>query len=329
MKNYIIKRLLISILVLFFVGLIIYALMRSLPASYIETVARERAAAGTGISYTEWLDQLRSLYNFDMNPLQGYVEWLKTALSGDFGLSWMYGVPVVEKFQSVIGYSIILNIIVMVIYLAIAIPLGIKAAVNQYSKTDYTITVVALVGISLPTFFIATLLKYLLSYKLGWFELYGIVSRNHPYMTPVQQFFDIAWHFVLPILTLVFISVGGTMRFTRTTMLEVLNSDYIRTARAKGLSEKVVINKHAFRNTLIPLITSVGGVLPGMFSGAMITETLFQLPGIGYISYQAMIRGDIPFTMFYTIFLASLILLGNLVSDILYAVADPRIRVAS
>lgn len=328
MRNYIIKRLLISVLVLFCVGLIVYLLMRSLPTSYIEQVARERAAAGTGISYKEWLDKLSDLYRFDMHPVQGYIYWLGDAIQGNFGDSWEYGVPVVQKFRDSVGYSVILSLLVMVGYLSISIPLGIKAAVNQYSKTDYAITVIALIGISLPTFFFATILKYIFSYKLGWFELYGMVSRNHPYMTPVQQFFDVAWHFVLPVVCLVFLSIGATMRYTRTTMLEVINADYIRTARAKGLSEKVVINKHAFRNTLIPLITNIGGSIPSLFAGAMITETLFQITGIGYISYQAMVKGDIPFTMFYTMFLAALTLLSNLLADVLYAVADPRVRVS-
>ena len=134
-------------------------------------------------------------------------------------------------------------------------------------------------------------------------------------------------HFVLPILTLVTVSIGSLMRYTRTNMLEVLSSDYIRTARAKGLSEKKVINHHAFRNTLIPLVTILGGSLPGLFSGALITETLFAIRGIGYASYHSMINGDIPFTMFYLAFLSILTLLGNLISDILYAVVDPRVRV--
>jgi len=133
---------------------------------------------------------------------------------------------------------------------------------------------------------------------------------------------------VLPILVLVVISVGSLMRYTRTNMLEVLNSDYIRTARAKGLSERKVIYKHAFRNTLIPLVTIIGGSLPGLFSGALITETLFSIPGIGYASYHAMVAGDIPFSMFYLTFIAVLTLLGNLIADILYAVVDPRVRIA-
>jgi peptide/nickel transport system permease protein len=135
-----------------------------------------------------------------------------------------------------------------------------------------------------------------------------------------------AWHLVLPVVTIVIISIGGLMRYTRTNMLEVLNADYIRTARAKGLPEKKVINHHAFRNTLIPIVTILGGSLPGLFSGALITEQLFSIPGIGYTAYQSMIVGDIPFTMFYLSFMAILTLLGNLISDVLYAVVDPRVR---
>ena len=136
-------------------------------------------------------------------------------------------------------------------------------------------------------------------------------------------------HLVLPVITLTVVSMGGLMRYTRTNMLEVFNADYIRTARAKGLSEKVVIYKHAFRNTLIPTVTILGGSLPSLFSGALITETLFGIPGIGYASYHSMVSGDIPFSMFYLTFTAILTLLGNLITDVLYAVVDPRVRVAS
>ena len=157
--------------------------------------------------------------------------------------------------------------------------------------------------------------------------MFGTVGKYHNQLSGISAILDIAWHFVLPVVTIVIVSIGSLMRYTRTNMLEVLNSDYIRTARAKGLSEKVVINKHAFRNTLIPIVTIIGGSLPGLFSGAMITETLFGISGIGYISYQAMVGGDIPFTMFYMLFLAVLTLMGTLLADILYAVVDPRVRV--
>ena len=224
--------------------------------------------------------------------------------------------------------SIIMGGIAFVLELLIAIPLGIISAVKQYSKTDYTITIVALTCFSLPTFFFASLLKLVFAVKLKWFDLGGLIGRSYQQLSPAGQFWDKAAHLVLPIITLVVISIGSLMRYTRTNMLEVLNADYIRTARAKGLSERKVIYHHAFRNTLIPIVTIVGGSLPGLFSGALITETLFSLPGIGYVSYQSMVSGDIPFSMFYLVFLAILTLLGNLISDILYAVVDPRVRIA-
>ena len=189
------------------------------------------------------------------------------------------------KFAEVIGLSVVMGGISFVLQLIIAIPLGIVAATKQYSKLDYGITAGALVGISLPAFFFATLLKLVFSVKLGWFDLYGLVGRNYAQLDSWGKFLDMAHHLVLPIATLVIVSVGSLMRYTRTNMLEVLNADYIRTARAKGLSEHTVIYKHAFRNTLIPLVTIIGGSLPGLFSGALITETLFSIPGIGYTSY--------------------------------------------
>ena len=145
-------------------------------------------------------------------------------------------------------------------------------------------------------------------------------------MTPTEQMVDIGYHMVLPIVTLMMLSVGGLMRYTRTNMLEVLNSDYIRTARAKGLPEKVVINKHAFRNTLIPLVSYMSYLLPAMFGGSLITETLFQIPGIGFVSFEAITRGDIPFAMFYATFMILLSQVSLIVADIMYAVVDLRVR---
>lgn len=326
--KFIVKRVLLSVLILLCVTFIIYGLMRSLPGSYVENMAMQLSSAPGAKSFDEWMAQLNESYGLDKGVVTGYLTWLSDAVRGNFGDSWKYTVPVVEKFQDVIWLSFIMGGIAFVLELVIAIPLGVIAATKQYSKADYVITAGALVGISLPTFFFATLLKLLFSVKLGWFDLYGLVGRDYAQLSSWGQFLDKANHLVLPILTLVIVSVGSLMRYTRTNMLEVLNSDYIRTARAKGLSEHKVIYKHAFRNTLIPLVTIVGGSLPGLFSGALITETLFSVPGIGYTSYEAMVAGDIPFSMFYLTFLAILTLAGNLISDILYAVVDPRVRIA-
>ena len=327
-RKYIIKRILISIVILFFVAFIIYALMRCLPASYIENMARQKSMQPGSKSFEDWMEQLTAMYNMDKGIFYGFFAWLGQMLRGEFGDSWFYTVPVIEKFHSTIWISFWMGLVAMVLELILAIPLGVVAATKQYSKTDYTISVLALAGISLPTFFFASLLKLLFSVKLGWFDLFGLTGRNYEQLNAMGQFLDKAHHLVLPIITLVVISVGSLMRYTRTNMLEVLNADYIRTARAKGLDERTVIYHHAFRNTLIPLVTIVGGSLPGLFSGALITETLYSIPGIGYVSYQAMVGGDIPFSMFYLTFLAILTLAGNLISDILYAVVDPRVRIS-
>ena len=328
MRKYIVKRILISIVILFFVAFIIYALMRCLPASYIENMARQKSMQPGSKSFEDWMEQLTAMYNMDKGIFYGFFAWLGQMLRGEFGDSWFYTVPVIEKFHSSIWISFWMGLVAMVLELILAIPLGVVAATKQYSKTDYTISVLALAGISLPTFFFASLLKLLFSVKLGWFDLFGLTGRNYEQLNAMGQFLDKAHHLVLPIITLVVISVGSLMRYTRTNMLEVLNADYIRTARAKGLDERTVIYHHAFRNTLIPLVTIVGGSLPGLFSGALITETLYSIPGIGYTSYQAMVGGDIPFSMFYLTFLAILTLAGNLISDILYAVVDPRVRIS-
>ena len=328
MRKYIIKRLLLSVVIFFFVMLIIYALMRCLPTSYIENVARAKSQQPGSKSYDEWMAQLTAMYNMDKGIFAGYLYWLKDFFSGNFGDSWHYTVPVIQKFNETVWLSFWMGLITMFFELIIAIPLGIIAATKQYSKTDYTISILALAFISLPTFVFIALLKLVFSVKLGWFDLFGLISRNYEQLSTMGKFLDKAHHLVLPIVTLVIISIGGLMRYTRTNMLEVLNADYIRTARAKGLSERKVIYHHAFRNTLIPLVTIVGGSLPGLFSGALFTETMFSIPGIGYASYHAMVAGDIPFSMFYLAFLSILTLLGNLISDILYAVVDPRVRIA-
>lgn len=328
MRKYIIKRLLISVVILIFVAFLIYTLMRCLPVSYLEQVARQKSMQPGSKSFEEWMEQLSATYGMDKGIIPGFIDWCGKAIHGNFGDSWKWTVPVVEKFKDSIGISFVMGGIAFILEILIAIPLGIIAATKQYSRTDYTITIVALACFSLPTFFFASLLKLLFSVKLGWFDLGGLIGRNYEQLSAAGQFWDKAHHLVLPIVTLVVINIGYLMRYTRTNMLEVLNADYIRTARAKGLAENKVIYHHAFRNTLIPLVTMLGGSLPGLFSGALITETLYSIPGIGYVSYQSMVAGDIPFSMFYLVFLAILTLLGNLISDILYAVVDPRVRIA-
>ena len=328
MKKYIIKRLLWSVVILGIVAFLLYVLMRSLPTSYLEQIARQKSQQPGSRTFEEWMQQLSATYGMDKGIIPGFVAWLSKAVRLDFGDSWKYTIPVTQKFVQVVSISFWISLIVMILEVVISIPLGIIAATKQYSMADNVISVVALAGISLPTFFLASLLKLIFAVNLKWFDLNGLVSRNHDFLSPAGQRWDIAMHLVLPIMTLTIASVGAYMRFIRTNMLEVLNSDYIRTARAKGLSERRVVFHDAFRNTLITLVTIWGSSLPALFSGAMITEQLFSIPGIGYTSYQAMVSGDIPFSMFYLVFIAILTLIGNLLTDILYAVVDPRVRIA-
>ena len=329
MLKYTLKRVLYSALILFFVMFLIYVLMYNMPMGYIETKARYLSTGPAATeSYAEWLADLNAQYGMNQGVVMGYITWLKSALAGNWGDSWSWTIPVTQEFHNTVWYSFILGLVSFIFEIIIAIPLGITAAKKQYSFTDYFATVVSMVCISMPTFFLATLLKYIFSVKLGWFDLTGMQGRNYMNLSEFGKFLDVAKHFVLPAVTLTIINIGSLMRYTRTNMLEVLNADYIRTARAKGVPEKRVINYHAFRNTLIPLVTTLGGSLPSLFAGALITETLFSIRGIGYASYQSMTQGDIPFIMFYLAFISILTLLGNLISDLLYGLVDPRVRLS-
>ena len=330
MWKFIVKRICLALVIIVCGAFIIYGVMRCMPTSFVEGLARERAAASAttgGASYEEWLEKLNEAYHMNDDVLSGFINWLSNVCHGDFGESWKYGVPVTQKFNEVIWYSVALNVVTLILQVAICILLGIQAARRQYSSFDYGITVFAMLCISLPTFFLATVLKYIFAVKLGWFDLYGIVGRYYDQLDTMGKIMDMCKHMVLPVLTLTMLNIGGLTRYTRTNMLEVLNADYIRTARAKGLSEKVVINRHAFRNTLIPLVSYMSYLVPSLFSGSMITETLYQIPGIGYIAYDAMVAGDLPFTMFYSVFGLLLTQISLMLADIMYAVVDPRVRV--
>lgn len=327
MYKFLVRRIAFGIVIIILGSFITYAVMRMIPTSFVESMARYLSQLPNSKPYAEWLEQLNHLYGMDRNIIMGFLNWGSFAIRGQFGDSWAFTMPVMEKFSQVIGYSIIISIFTLIAELAISIPLGITAARKQYSKTDYGVTVFALMSISLPSFFFASLMRYAFAVKLNWFDLYGIVGRNHMMLGFWGRVGDIAWHMVLPVATLMMMSIGGLMRYTRTNMLEVLNADYVRTARAKGLPERRVINSHAFRNTLIPLVSYFSYLLPSLFGGAMITEQIFAIPGIGFTAFDALTRGDIPFTMFYMTFMLILTQVSLILADIMYAVVDPRVRI--
>ena len=328
MFKYIVKRLALSVLILLGVSLIIYFLIRLMPVDFIQDKINAINQGGATVS-EETVNAMYEMYGLGddsfLGIMKGYFNWLAALAKFDLGTSFVYGIPVANVIFEHMGVSFAIALIATVFEFMIAIPLGITAATHQYTFRDYIVTVLVMIGISLPSFFFGQMLKDLLALKLGWFPASGLIDATVSYSTG-ELLLDYARHMFIPILTLVILSVGARMRMTRTNMLEVMNSDYIRTARAKGLKESVVINKHAFRNTLIPLVTSLAGLLPSLFSGAIITEQVFDLPGIGNIALDAMNRGDIPFIMGYNMFLALLSVLGVLLADLMYAVVDPRVK---
>ena len=259
--------------------------------------------------------------------LSGYFTWLGNMLRGDLGDSFLYQQPVGRVIAEHMWISFAISLVALVFQFVISIPLGIMSATRQYSIADYSVTIITMIGISLPSFFFAALLIKIFSSWLGWFPAFGLVTGGSS-STGIAYFFDMLHHLVLPMIVLVVLSIGGLMRYTRTNMLEVLNSDYIRTARSKGLSEKKVIYVHAFRNTMIPLMTLLAGILPSLFGGAMITKEVFAIDGIGRLAYKALQQGDVPFIMGYNMFLAVLTVVGTLLSDLMYAVVDPRVKLS-
>ena len=331
MVKYIIKRLLLAILILFGVSILLYFLVRLMPVNYIENqyyATHQQSAASE-----EELHAILAYYNLEDNSFlgicKGYFTWLGRFIQGDMGTSFKYGDKVENVIFRNMGVSFAISFVALILQLLIAIPLGIKSACNQYGKLDYTVTVLTMIGMSFPTFFFGSLVIKIFAVDLGWFEAGGLVGNLPVDASGWERFGDMVWHLVLPMFVLVILSIGSLMRYTRTNTLEVLNADYIRTARAKGLSERKVVYKHVFRNTLIPLVTTLAGILPGLFGGAMITETIFDIPGIGNIAYAALREGDIPFIMGYNMFIAVLTVIGVLLSDLMYAVVDPRIKLGS
>lgn len=330
MVKYIIKRILLAVLILFGVSVILYFLVRLMPSNYI----RDQYYASRGPMADEAdLHRILAIYGLDDNSflgiLKGYWSWITKFVRGDMGTSFKSGKSVASDIFSTMGVSFGISLVSLILELVIAIPLGIKSACNQYGPLDYTVTVLTMIGISFPTFFFAQLVIKLFAVKLGWFPsgyLHTPSYDGNPTISGATMFFDLIWHLILPIFVLVVLSIGSLMRYTRTNTLEVLNADYIRTARAKGLSENKVVYKHVFRNTLIPLVTTLAGTIPGLFGGAMITEQIFNLPGVGYTAYTAMSAGDIPFIMGYNMFIAVLTVIGILLADIMYAVVDPRVK---
>lgn len=318
MMQYTVKRILKMIPILIIISAIIFGIISMAPGDFVDGKANPNMS-------TEKVEQLKEIYGLDKPLPIRYINWLKNVVKGNFGDSLRYKQPVTQVINEHIWNSFLLAVISFVLCLIIAIPIGIISATRQYSMFDKTFTLLSFIGISLPSFFVALVSIKIFSLDLGLFPIGGMTTAGSK-ATGLSNFMDIAKHMLLPVVSLTIIQFGSLVRYVRTSMLEVIKQDYIRTARAKGLKEKVVIYKHALRNGLIPIITFVGMTIPSLFAGAIITETIFVWPGIGRIGYEAILNRDYTLLMGFNMFMALMTLIGNLLSDILYAVVDPRIK---
>lgn len=272
-------------------------------------------------------ENLKKLYGLDKPLHIQYLDWLQRFITFDFGKSFTDGKRVTDKIKERIPITLTINLLSMMLILMVAIPIGVLSATKQYSLFDKLTTVFVFVGFSTPTFWLALILMIIFGVTLGWLPISGIQSIDVSEMTYFERFTDWIKHLILPVGISAFGGIAGLSRYCRSSMLEVIRQDYIRTAKAKGLSEKDVVIRHALRNALLPVVTILGLSIPGLIGGSVIFETIFSIPGMGQLFYSSAMSRDYPTIMGILVIGSVLTLIGNLIADISYALLDPRIRV--
>lgn len=328
LQQYLIRRLLLIIPTFLGITLITFMVIQLAPGSpaAMKLSMGEQGMMGDEVT-REIVEQTKKLYGLDKPIWTRYGIWLKQVVTLDFGNSYKDHRPVIEKIAERLPITIELNLISIFLVYLIAIPIGVYSAVEQGTIRDKIMTVILFILYSLPNFWVAVLLIMFLGGGdfLDWFPIYGITSPGMEGVAFPVRLWDHLWHLVLPVFCLSYGGLAGLSRFMRAGMLEVIRQDYIRTARAKGLPEKLVIFKHAMRNSIIPIITLMGYLLPAMLGGSIIIESIFSIPGMGQLSFEAVLSRDYPVVMAIATISALLTLLGILISDLLYVWADPRI----
>jgi peptide/nickel transport system permease protein len=317
MLNYLIRRLLQNIPILFGITLISFFIIHLAPGSPIGLTLNPKASP-------KIIEQMEKNYDLDKPLLVQYGLWLKKLFTGEL-YSFKDGKPVLDKIAERIPATLLLNVVATLIIFSVAIPLGVFSATRRYSWFDNLTTFGAYLGISIPSFWLAYLL-ILGTVKCFGYPVLGMRSFAVENNTVVTFVLDHLWHLMLPSIILAVGGIAAISRYTRSSMLEVIQQDYIRTARAKGLSEDDIYYKHALRNALLPIVTIFGFLVPTLISGSVIIETVFAWPGIGRLAYQAVLSRDYSVVMTILTFSAALTLIGNMLADVLYAVVDPRIR---
>ncbi|MDD2671344.1 MAG: ABC transporter permease [Syntrophales bacterium] len=324
MIRYILRRLAFMIPLLIGITIICFAVIHIAPGSPtdLQTQMNPRASA-------EAKERLRAMYDLDKPLYQQYLLWVGRLVRLDMGISFSQDHrPVADKILERIPITITLNVLSIALIMSVAIPIGILSAVRQNSLFDRLAGLFVFVGYSIPSFWLGLLLMILFGSWLGWLPISGIRSLNAEYLPPARAFLDLVSHLILPVFLLAFSGLAGLSRYMRSNMLEVIRQDYITTARAKGLSERTVIFKHALRNAMLPVITILGLSVPELIGGSVIFESIFVIPGMGQLFYGSVMARDYPVIMGILVIGAVLTLLGNLIADISYALADPRIRIS-
>lgn len=313
---YLTKKGIESVIILFILSIVVYYMLGLMPGDPIELLITSRPNIKT-----EDVARLKKIYGLDQPIYIRYFKWLKqVAIHGDLGFSRTYKKPTSEILQGRLSNTIKLMLAAFLFSLLIAIPVGIYSATHQYSKIDFLINILAFIGISIPSFWLGIMLLMIFSEKLSLLPAGGMFTIGE------TGILDKVKYMILPVLSLSAQSIGGWVRYVRSGMLEVIQKEYIQTARAKGLDEESIIYKHAFKNALIPLITIIALSLPLLVSGATITELVFAWPGMGRLLLDSVLNTDYYVAMIAMMLLAVLTLASNFFADLLYAVVDPRVR---
>jgi len=314
MRQYMVRRIAQAIPLLLGISIITFLIVHLAPGDPATAFLDPSLSA-------EEMKAQRKLLGLD-DPLHvQYLRWMGRLLRGDLGKSFADGRPVLERILERLPATLELTGLSLLVTYLIAVPIGIISAVRQYSTLDYTTTIFAFVGLSIPNYVFGLGALLIFSVWLGWLPLFGRIPAAGA-VTPLIRL----KHLVLPVATLSLGATASVTRYMRSSMLEVIRQDYVRTARAKGLSERVVLYRHALRNALLPIITILGLSLPGLVTGAVLTETVFAWPGMGRLAVQSVFNRDYPTILGLNMMVAVLVVVGNLLADMMYAVADPRIR---
>ncbi|MGE5237262.1 MAG: ABC transporter permease [Chloroflexota bacterium] len=322
MLSFVAKRLLLMFPLIFGITLITFTVIHLAPGGPVEVETEMSLKASA-----QARENLKRLYGLDKPLHVQYLDWLGRFLKLDFGTSFVDGKKVVDKIKERIPVTLAISLLSLLLIVSVAIPIGVIASVKQYSLFDKITTVFVFLGFSTPAFWLALILMIIFGVALGLLPISGIQSIDVSGMGFLDRILDWARHLILPVGISAFGGIAGLSRYCRSSMLEVIRQDYVRTARAKGIKNSEVIMRHALRNALMPVVTILGLAVPGLIGGGVIFETIFAIPGMGQLFYASAMSRDYPTIMGILVIGAVLTLIGNLIADVSYAVVDPRIRV--